>query len=78
MKRGAMLVNVARGEIVDTNALRDALRSGHLGSAAIDVVEGEPLDAKASLWDTPGLIISPHLPRHRWHLHQHSHRQSGE
>ena len=61
MKRGAMLVNVARGEIVDTNALRDALRSGHLGSAAIDVVEGEPLDAKASLWDTPGLIISPHL-----------------
>jgi phosphoglycerate dehydrogenase-like enzyme len=61
MKRGAMLINVARGEIVDTNALRDALRSGHLGSAAIDVVEGEPLDSKASLWDTPGLIISPHL-----------------
>jgi phosphoglycerate dehydrogenase-like enzyme len=61
MKRGAMLINVARGEIVDTNALRDALRSGHLGSAAIDVVEGEPLDAKASLWDTPSLIISPHL-----------------
>ncbi len=61
MKRGAMLVNVARGEIVDTNALRDALRSGHLGSAVIDVVEGEPLDAKASLWDTPGLTISPHL-----------------
>ncbi len=61
MKSGATFINVARGELVETNALRDALQSGRIGSAAIDVLEHEPLDARASLWDTPSLVISPHI-----------------
>ena len=61
MKSGASFVNVSRGELVDTHALRDALQSGRLHDAAIDSVEGHPLDSKASLWDAPSLIVSPHI-----------------
>ena len=60
MRRGALFVNVARGSLVDEDALIDALRSGHLRAAAIDVAREEPLPPDSPLWDTPNLTISPH------------------
>ena len=60
MKRGAMLINVARGIIVDQPALVKALRSGHLAAAALDVSTPEPLPSDNPLWDMPNVIISPH------------------
>jgi phosphoglycerate dehydrogenase-like enzyme len=60
MKRGALFVNVARGLLVDEAALIDALRSGYLRAAAIDVAREEPLPADSPLWDAPNLAISPH------------------
>lgn len=60
MRRNAMFVNVARGSLVDEGALIDALRSGHLRAAAVDVARQEPLPADSPLWDTPHLAISPH------------------
>jgi phosphoglycerate dehydrogenase-like enzyme len=63
MRPGAWLVNTARGEIVDVDALCDLLAAGHLGGACLDVVEGEPLDAERarSLAAVPNLIITPHI-----------------
>jgi phosphoglycerate dehydrogenase-like enzyme len=60
MRPGALFVNVARGTLVDEAALIDALRSGHLRAAAIDVAREEPLPTGSPLWDTPNLAISPH------------------
>jgi phosphoglycerate dehydrogenase-like enzyme len=59
-KRGAILLNVARGGLVDQRALAAALRSGHLGSAGTDVTDPEPLPADDPLWDCPNLLITPH------------------
>jgi (S)-sulfolactate dehydrogenase len=61
MKPGAILVNAARGGIVDEAALADALRSGHLSGAAMDVFVDEPLDAGSALADAPNLLLSPHI-----------------
>ncbi|MCQ0970490.1 glyoxylate/hydroxypyruvate reductase A [Paracoccus sp. TK19116] len=61
MKPGAAFVNVSRGEVVDQDALVDALRSGHLSGATLDVFDGEPLDAAHPLWTLPGVLITPHL-----------------
>ncbi len=62
MKEGSVLVNVARGEIVDEEALADAIESGHLRGAALDVYVGEferpPL---ARLWSNPRVLITPHI-----------------
>lgn len=60
MRSGAVLVNVARGSLVDESALAASLRSGHLGAAALDVFEEEPLPADSELWDLPTAYISAH------------------
>jgi phosphoglycerate dehydrogenase-like enzyme len=60
MKRGALLVNVARGKLIDDDAVIDALRDGRLGGAALDVFSQEPLDPSSPYWDLPNVIITPH------------------
>jgi phosphoglycerate dehydrogenase-like enzyme len=57
---GAFVVNIARGAIIDEAALVDALASRHLGGAALDVFETEPLPATSPLWALPNVLISPH------------------
>ena len=61
MRRDAWLVNVARGGLVDTDALVRALRSGSIGGAALDVTEPEPLPAGHALWEIPNAILTPHV-----------------
>ncbi len=61
MKEDAWLVNVARGGLVDTNALVAALQSGAIGGAALDVTDPEPLPDRHPLWDIPNVIITPHV-----------------
>ena len=60
MRDGALLVNIARGAIVDTDALLPQLMSGRL-RAALDVVDPEPLPADHPLWDAPNTLITPHV-----------------
>ncbi len=57
---GALLVDVSRGGVVDPDAVVDALGSGKLAGAALDVFETEPLPADSPLWDVPGLLVTPH------------------
>lgn len=60
LPRGAHVMNVGRGPIIDEPALIEALRSEHLGGAYLDVFEEEPLPADSPLWDLPRVIITPH------------------
>ena len=60
LPRGAALVNIGRGLVVDEPALIAALRSGQVGYAALDVTAEEPLPAESPLWDMPNVLISPH------------------
>ena len=60
MKRGAIFVNIGRGPVVDEDALVDALRSGRLRGAALDVYATEPLPADSPLWELENVILSPH------------------
>ncbi|MBN1908276.1 MAG: D-2-hydroxyacid dehydrogenase [Pirellulales bacterium] len=61
MKPGALLVNAARGPLVVTEAMIDALKSGHLAGAVMDVTDPEPLPPEHRLWDTPNVILTPHV-----------------
>ncbi|MDA0567701.1 D-2-hydroxyacid dehydrogenase [Streptomonospora sp. S1-112] len=61
MRPTARLINVARGPMVDEDALVRALREGAIAGAALDVAQTEPLPESSPLWDLPGVIVSPHM-----------------
>ena len=64
----AVLVNVARGPVVDEDALVDALRDGAIAGAGLDVFEAEPLPADSPLWDLDEALVTPHVAVHsRWY-----------
>ena len=70
---GAMLVNTARGELVDESSLADALHSGQLSAAALDVHWDEPfVKGKGPLGDAPNLLCTPHLVSKTLCIAQHS------
>ena len=72
LKDGAVVINVARGGIVDEQALRANLRSGHIRAAVLDVFDAEPLSAADPWWDEPNVFVTPHVsglaPHYREHV----------
>ncbi len=64
MKKGAYLINIARGPIVVQDELIAALKSGKLSAAGLDVTEPEPLPASSPLWELKNVIITPHVAGH--------------
>jgi phosphoglycerate dehydrogenase-like enzyme len=60
LPNGAGLINVARGEVVVEKDLIEALQTGNLGSAYLDVFEHEPLSPSSALWSLPNVILTPH------------------
>lgn len=64
LPQGAHLINVARGEVVDEPALINALQSGHLGGAFLDVFAHEPLPVSSALWTLPHVMVTPHAAGH--------------
>ena len=60
MKRNAILVNVARGQIINTVDLLDALNKNYIFGAVLDVFETEPLDKESPLWKMENVILTPH------------------
>ena len=61
MKKGAYFINTARGGVIVEQALRDALTSGHLSGAAVDVLTKEPMQASSPLLNAPNITITPHI-----------------
>lgn len=70
LPQGAIVVNVARGSLLDEAALAERLRAGRLTGAVLDVFEREPLPSDSELWDAPRLLLTPHVsatsPRGYW------------
>lgn len=60
LRPGAHIINIGRGQLIDEPALIDALQSGHVGGAALDVFVVEPLPTESPLWDLPNVIVTPH------------------
>jgi phosphoglycerate dehydrogenase-like enzyme len=61
LPQGAIVVNVARGSLLDERALAERLRDGRLSGAVLDVFEREPLSSDSDLWDIPRLLLTPHV-----------------
>jgi phosphoglycerate dehydrogenase-like enzyme len=61
LKREAGLINIGRSPVVDYDALREKLEAGTLAGAVLDVFQPEPLPADSPLWDTPNLVVMPHV-----------------
>jgi len=64
MKNGAVIHNIARGELIDEEALIERLQKGSLRGAALDVFAREPLPCESAFWDLPNVIVTPHLAGH--------------
>ena len=61
MRSDAILINIARGDVVDQDALVEALRAGTIAGAGLDVATPEPLPAESPLWELPNVILTPHV-----------------
>ena len=70
MKDGVYVINVSRGEIVDTEALTAALKSGKVRAAGLDVTDPEPLPSSHPLWSMPNVTITPHNATNSDHLNE--------
>jgi Phosphoglycerate dehydrogenase and related dehydrogenases len=66
MKEGVIIVNTARGELIDENALIENLEKKKVLAVALDVVEGEPIDANHPLLKYENVIITPHIAAYTW------------
>lgn len=69
MKPDALLLNVGRGNAIDTDALCRVLHEGHLGGCGVDVTDPEPLPSEHPLWDAPRMVITPHTSG-QYHLQE--------
>lgn len=70
MKPGIVLVNIARGVVIDEDAMIEALRDGHIAYAGLDVFRKEPLPADSPLWDMPNVLVAPHSASTAWNENQ--------